>query len=569
MLVTEDNYESAVSEINRHDEIVCDTETTGLQWHKGDEVCGVCLAAGEQSYYFPYRHGEGENLPISKLEDLCTRVLRPDRPHLGFNYGFDVTMLRNEGMEIPHHYQDAQVSAHLLNENDKAPPIFLKMEHLAKKYLDPEAGDAEDELIDTIVSKFGGGRKSAKQHLWRMPASEVAPYGEQDVITTRQLRDLHAPALKTWGLESMYREICEFSEVVRKVNTTGLQLDLRRMESLRIEAVEEAKKLTKQAAKSAGYEINLNSPKQTQAWLELKSTAKEVLEILDDPRAQLLLDYRTHAKADSTYYTPYGELSTMDGILYPNLNITGTISSRMTCVAPNLQQVPKKGERYPVKQVFVARPGYKLVEIDLAQAEICVRAHYAPDTSLLRTINEGLSLHDLVAEDTGLPRPTAKALNLSAQYGIGAPTFSKRYGFTVAESRDYLSQYRKQFPKWKDAFQGYAHEAERNGYVRLFTGRPMHFASRAKCRDAFNRIMQGGVAEMMRIIMTRIAKEVPEFRMLLQVHDSVVGEVPIVGHDEILHQVKAIFEDQPWCSVPITADVEIGDSWGALETWRP
>jgi DNA polymerase-1 len=339
------------------------------------------------------------------------------------------------------------------------------------------------------------------------------------------------------------------------------------MEPLALHSQQEADKLSARAAELTGYPINLNSPKQTQAWLGIPSTKKEVLQSMGTEGAELLLEYRTHAKAGSTYYRPFSEFST-DGILYPNLNPTGTVI-RMNCIKPNLQAIPRKGERYRVKEVFVARPGYRFVELDLQQAEISVLAHYTQDPELLRALSEGINLHDMVSRAQNLPRHTAKQLNFSAQYGIGAEKFGKTYGYSTKEARGYLNAYNDQFPERYALYRRLEKIASHRGYIRLFTGRAMHFNERNQSYKALNRLIQGGVAEMMRLIMLRMDKEIPEFRQLLQVHDSIVGEVPIASCDELLREAKRIFEDQPWCSVPIKADVEVGDSWGALKEWTP
>lgn len=561
MLVKEKDYEQAKREINSHEEVVCDTETTGLQWAKGDKVCGVSILAGDKSYYFPFRHGEGGNLPEQNLQDLCKTVLRPDRPHLGFNYKFDILMLQKEGMTIPNKIGDSQLSAHLLNENEES----FKMESLMEKYIDENAGKEEKKLIDKIVERFGGGRSGAKEKMWKLPASEVAPYAEQDVISTRALRDLHKEPLKEWENDHIYEELCDYSLAIAEMTLNGLQLDIDLIQQYTGEAKKHTNNCLKRAAEMAGYEINLNSSKQCQAWLGVKSTSREHLAPMverGDERAKTLQEFRVWSKVEGTYYRPFLKFCDENGVLHPDLNLTGTII-RLSCKKPNLQAVPRGTNVYKVKNVFVARPGYTFVEADLSQAEVRVMAHYTRDQKLIEILKTGVNMHDKVSQEQDLPRDVAKRLNFSAQYGIGAKKFSETYGYTIHESRAYLEKYHAMFPGIKRFYHVAEAKAGTQGFVRLYTGRVQHFKGwKSPTHKASSRIIQGAVAEMIRIAMTRLRKEVPEAKQLLQVHDSLNFEVPIGGKQEICRKIKQVMEDQPWCSIPIFVDIKEGPSWG-------
>lgn len=568
-LVTESNYEMAVRDLNRHDDLVHDTETTGLQWARGDEVCGVGLMSGENPYYFPFRHEPGGNLPLPLLKDLCERVLRPERLQLGFNLKFDLHMMRKEGMRIPYKIRDSQISAHALNENE---PSF-KMESLAAKYLDSDAGAEEDALLDLIQERFGGSRKGAKGNLWRLHPSEVAPYACKDLLTTRDLDELHRPALADWGIESLYEGLCEYSLVLTQLEYNGLQLDKGHIDEMIIRSDAEALQCLERCQELAGYPINLASPKQLGAWLGLRSTAVGILStIADDPEhqhhehARLILDYRGWSRQNSNYYRPFLERCDSNYVIHPNLNQTGTVG-RLSCSNPNLTAIPRGSDIYNVKEVFkpLSEDDW-FVEADLSQAEIRVCCHYSKDVKLTEMVLSGVNAHDFVSKNLNVPRHTAKNINFSAQYGIGAPTFAKTYGYSLKDARDHLKAYHVLHPGIRRLYNACEAKANRDGYIRLYTGRLQHFDGvKSESYKASNRLIQTTVSEMIRVAQIRLAKEVPEARQMLPVHDSVNFSIPKKWFDEIIREVRRIMQDQPWCTIPTKVDIKRGDTWGSAK----
>jgi DNA polymerase-1 len=184
--------------------------------------------------------------------------------------------------------------------------------------------------------------------------------------------------------------------------------------------------------------------------------------------------------------------------------------------------------------------------------------HYTKDPKLMAIIEQGLNMHDVVAKEMNVPRQIAKNLNLSAQYGIGAPKFAKMYGFTVPESHRYLAGYHKTLPGMRRLAQMCDRTGQERGYLRLWTGRVRHFnCARASTHNGSNALVQGGVAEMLRIAITRITKEVPEVTPVLTVHDSILVYAHAHAWREPVRRCKEIMEDQPWCDIPIVADVKV------------
>jgi len=563
---TEDKYAEAKAYINgRTDRITMDTETDGLSVYR-NQMVGTGILSGERAFYLPFRHAEGRNLPVTLIPDMCGTILRKDRPQNGYHYGFDIKMMAKEGMEVPDNFTDGILRGHLLNENEDS----FKLENMCDKYgIGDDPCGADNRLTDLLVERFGGSRQKAKGNLWRLSGQETLDYGTQDLISTRELTEFQQPHLETWGLADIAAEVEDFQSAICLMEMRGINLDLEHMETLREVARLKADEFEARLQAAAGFPINPRSPKQLQKWFGIKSTAKDVLAAMpDNPHAQMVLDYRGWQKVEGSYYKAFAKHH-VDSILHANLRLTGTTSGRLSCSEPNLQAVPRQaGPNHPffgVKECLIAPEGYWFVELDLSQAEVRVMCHYTKDPNLTDIIVNGLNMHTVVAEKMGIDRDTAKRLNFSAQYGIGAPAFAKTYGYSVPESRRYLAGYHQTFPGMKQLYNTCDRTAKTRGYLRMFTGRVRHFNHlRAPTHKGSSNLVQGDVAEMMRIAITRIRHEVPGFEQILTVHDCTCGYVKIGDLDSIRH-AKSIMEDQPWCSIKMVADCKAGPSWSKAE----
>ena len=553
--------------------LVMDTETDGVEVRK-NQMVGIGLAAGDKAFYMPFRHKEGTNLPERLVGDVCSNILRPDREQWGYHYGFDVKMMAKEGMVPPKKIKDGMLRAYMLNENEES----FKMEAICQKYIDEGAGESEDKLVELLLERFGGSAKKAKGNLHRLPAYLVADYGTQDLISTRDLIEFQGDHLKTWKLDDLADDFENFQLAICDMEMRGCVLDLPLIHQNMEKAEPIYLGLEADLQEAAGYALNPRSFKQLQALMEVDSTSKDVLEPLAEgggPKADLarkILDYRAWYRVNGTYYSKFISLQ-HNGRLHPNLSLTRTTSTRLSCTGPNMQAIPREteeGSAYAdIKHTIVAPEGYHLYELDLAQAEICVFGHYSKDPFTLEVLESGQSMHDLVAARLNVPRAVAKGLNFSVQYGMGAEKFAEKFGWSYPDAVRYLRGYHQLRPGIKRLSRTLKNQAEADGYIRLYTGRVRHFNSkRAPPKDAMNNKIQGAVAEMLRIACTRIHQEVPRFLPILSVHDSILGYVKDGEEREVIPQAVAIMEDQPWCSVPIKTDVKRGMSWGGAVEWN-
>jgi DNA polymerase-1 len=292
----------------------------------------------------------------------------------------------------------------------------------------------------------------------------------------------------------------------------------------------------------------------------------------DHPRAiaiRKILEYRGWTKVNSTYYQPYLELHDSNGIVHPNLLLHGTVSGRLSCVHPNLQAVPRYSKVYKVKDVFVARPGYVLVSADYSQAEIRWGTHYAREENMAANLLADKDIHSAAAEELGIPRDAAKRINFGIIYGIGREALAKQLRIPAEKAAEYLQKYHGRYPGFRRLYKRAEEVATERGYIRMFTGRVRRYDPYNPTHKASSNLIQGAVAEMMRLAILRLDKllEGWDTHMLLQIHDQIIFEVPEDKLFEVLPIIREGMENfLPGFElyVPMKVDIKYGPSWGQM-----
>jgi DNA polymerase-1 len=579
--------------LSNDDAIGIDTETKGLEWWK-DSMCGISIANRTESFYLPFRHGQGPNCPLSWVDEIRER-LEP-RTCVLANGNFDWHILRRDGWlkgrRLPPLYHDVQIAAYVINENQR-----LKLEELASTYLGIVGDEAERELYGHLAALLGKKTvaRSAKGEMWRLPAHQVAPYAEADALHTRQLLDVLLPKVREEGLGGVYRNLIEYQRVLHDMEEYGLYIDQEALEREYANACHQRDTLAEKIRQDSGGRVkNPNSFPQLGAWLGTESTAKKLLKKLeaeaklhstDDedqlevaswwtvlpPRIELLRQYRQWNIAAQNYF---GKMRTRldNGVLHPQLKITGA-KVRLSCGGGfNAQAIPKSDEAEPhpayhgIKSCIIARPGRELIEVDGCQAEIVMAAHYSQDPLLLKIIGEGLSLHDVTAEKNKCDRKAAKMQNFMVPYGVGAAKYAEERGITLARGRAELEAHYRTFPKWRELNFLAINEATRTNKIRLWSGRTRHFAGiEHKRRTALNVLIQGGVTECLREATVRAWHKFPDVRLSLTVHDSNVGDIPKGSAKEIWPELRKCLSDFPWMNPCLDFDMKVGHSWASAK----
>lgn len=558
---------------------VVDTETTGLNiWGsmntEPDRIIGISIDTGNEAYYFPFRHEQGQNLPMSVMTDFFVPYLsNDDRVYGGFNYKYDMHMLKHDGVPYVSNIEDAMLAVHLLNENEST----FTLKGLADKYGIGDGSLQESELVEKILAiRPDLTPKRAKGFMKLLSPADVEPYACDDVRLTRGLLELCVPALKYWGLYDIWKEVNYYSYITNHMESRGIMLDVDLINQYMSEAGDHYMDAQARLDKEAGYPVNANSSKQVCALLGVDSSASEILEVLmesDTPQGQLaktVVECRGWKSVASRYYTPYLNSMTKEHVLHTNLNLIGTVSGRLSCNNPNLQAVARKTEVFKVKNVFRAREGYKLVSADYKQAEMRLATWYANEQNMAKLIREGQDLHSATAEMLDIPRDAAKRINFGVIYGIGAGALSKQLRIDESVARDYLKKYHGLYKGFRRLMNSCEETANENGYIRMWSGRMRHYDENNPTHKAMSNLVQGGIAEVMRTTISRLFPAIRDLGgyMVLQVHDQVMFEIPEENLDVALPLISKIMNDFPF-DPALSVDVEYGDSWGNLTGWEP
>ena len=562
-----------------------DTETTGLNpWGTRttppDRVIGISVYTGNDAYYFPYRHSAGINLPMKTMEFFRSYLNNPNRTYRGFNYKFDMHMLWHDGVPYAQNIEDGMLAVHLLNENE---PNF-RLKDISDRYhigdgslqesLLKEKVLAECSRLGIFVSLSSSSPDNWKGKMWVLPPEDIEPYACDDVRLTSGLIDLCIPALQEWGLYDMWRQVNYYSNITTDMENRGMLLDMPLIEQYQGEQTTHLAEAMANLEQLAGRPVNPNSSPQVCKLLGVKSSDAEVLEVLSGREDELgamsraVSAARGWSSVGSRYYTPYTSLCDTENTLRTSLNLMGTISGRLSSSGPNLQAVARKTDIFKVKDIFVARPGYSLVSADYSQAEMRLACYYAKEETMAEKIRNGADIHSSTAETLGIPRDAAKRINFGVIYGIGADGLSKQLHITKEKAKEFLDKYHGLYPQFRKLSRACEQKAEAEGFIRMWSGRVRRYDINNPTHKAMSNLIQGGVAEIMRVTISRLASIVRDLQafMLLQVHDQIIFEVPDNNLCVAIPLIREIMEDFVF-DPAMTVDIKVGKSWGGMTKW--
>lgn len=595
-----------------------DTETNGLDPYKGSRIWGVSLyhPATDRSFYIPVRYLNEYNVPTDYYQWVLRHIAKQPRL-VFFNAKFDLHMLYVDGMPEPLSAEDVMIAARLLNENEwlsnggKAKGAY-QLKRLARKYLGEQAVVGEETLIANAVAR-GIDPKSG---MWQMPAADVALYAMMDTEITWQLLQVYTPGLERWGQYKLYedRSMFQLKSLMRMevngmpVNVETIQEHRRglepKMAAMQAKFDDRCKKLgiRLQAPDKKGEEkrwVNLNSAPQLKSLFQLsgydvEATNKYVLRDLSEAGVQLAKDvsqYRLYSMADQMFYSPYLEFVTDEGIIHHSLNTNGTKTGRLSSDHPNFQQVPKGNEKYIVKQVFVPRPGYVMVQFDYKALEFRLATHFAEDALIREAFLIGLDPHQDTADRLGLTRSAAKTLNFALLYGMGGEMYAKRTGMPLKQAIKQVQAWHKQYPSFRRTLAKYEKLARQwrnpdgsvNGkyqFVRVQNNKVKHFNEfvaypeyEPEYRSAFNFKVQGTAAVVAEESIQKVNLALPDneiWKPVNAVHDALMGEIKIGYVNQIVPIIIKIMEDWPDFNPRLEVEAQISDTtWYDMRDYKP
>jgi DNA polymerase-1 len=571
------------------DRLTFDVETTSTDAMVA-ELVGIALTdAPGRAWYVPIA-SPTLRLPIGDVLHILRPLFRGNQPlKVAHNAKYDVTVLAEHGVETDGRLLDTMIAAWLV---DPAGAVGLK--NLAWQRL----GVAMTEIGELI----GRGRKQITMD--RVPLEQVLSYACADVDMTTRLLDGLMADLRARGQEALFTEVeMPLVAVLTAMERAGIRLDRGVLDQMSQDLDARLQRIEEEIFELVGYRFNVNSTQQLSDALFGKlalptagmrknqsgyySTAADVLESLrgKHPVVDLILEQRQLTKLKSTYVDALPQLvNPKTGRLHTSFNQTGTVTGRISSSNPNLQNIPIRTETgREVRRAFVADPGWRLVAADYSQIELRVMAHVSQDPGLLGAFERDEDIHaSTAAAVLGIPltevtkdqRRIAKSVNFGLSYGQGAFGLAQQTGMSQADAGRFIQAYFEKYPGVQRYIEETKRQAAEQGYVQTLLGRRRYFPGLARLRgperaraerEAINMPIQGTAADIIKIAMIRLHAALQErslrARMLLQVHDELVLEVPEEEVSPVVPLVREIMGGAMSLSVPLKVDVEIGNNW--------
>jgi len=604
-LLIQDEKELArfVEKIKNTGVCAIDTETTGLNPFK-DKIVGFSLAYEEgKACYVPLNHGKRVecndlfDAPKDNVKQISAetakKYLKPlleDTTILkiGHNIKFDMHFLKQIAGE------DTKVFPY-----DDTAVISYDLDSL-------EHGHGLDELADIVLNyqtiKYEDVCGTGKN---KISFDEVAPdkavlYAAEDADITLRLYHKLKPRLLPEKKLALYEDMDRpLVSILQKMEESGVLVDAQTLTKLDMDFDEQMKRLEKEIYALAGEEFNLASPKQIGEILFVKmgikgkktrsgafQTGADILEDLaeDYELPKKILEWRGFQKLKSTYTSALLEDRDKNGRVHTNFAQTVVNTGRLASSNPNLQNIPIRTEEgQKIRRAFVAKAGHKIISADYSQVELRLLAAVADVKALKEAFAKGVDIHALTAsrvfhipleEVDSSRRRDAKAINFGIVYGISQYGLARQLGITPEEAKSYIDSYFAVMPEIKKYMADTIAFAHANGYVTTPFGRKcfisgindtngkiVSFAERA----AINAPIQGGASDIIKRAMIKtdylLKKQKLRTKMILQVHDELIFEVPEEEVDEVQKLVKSAMESVVQFDVPFIAEVGVGDNW--------
>lgn len=565
--------------LNKAEKVSFDLETNSLDPIKAD-IYGIAMSTKAfEGYYLDISRikNEEKNKVIKKLLNALE-----SKKIIGQNLKYDISVLKSNGYNLGDIYFDTMIGAYLLNPDSRK----FNMDDLAKKYLNYET-IKYDELIGTKL--FASDIKDLDQ-------KDVVKYAGEDADITFRLYQKLSKQIENKEMVKILHDIeMPIVPILSEMENNGVFFDKDELKKLEDEFQKKIDKAYEEMINIADYEFNPNSPKQVGELLYDKlglegkkktksgnySTDAESLEFLRDkhPIAEKLLEYRKYQKLQSTYVQAIPKLiNDKTGRIHTSFNQTGTSTGRLSSSEPNLQNIPirdEEGERIR-RTVRAQKDGWTLISADYSQIELRVLAHLTKDETLVKAYNENKDIHAITASQifgvdlddvTTDMRRIGKMVNFSLVYGASPYGLSQKLNISFKEAKQFIDRYFKLYKKVQENQENAIKIAKEKGYVETLYGRKRYVknirtGSHDIKRIAINTPIQGTAADIMKFAMIKVYNKLPDYaKMILQIHDEIVLEIPEDKTEEIKKILIENMENAVKLDVPLKADVAIGKYW--------
>jgi DNA polymerase-1 len=582
------------AKLAQQSQIAIDIETTH-HWPRWAELVGIAVACCEgEAYYIPLRAPAGEpTLDQKTVLDVLRPVLEnPSIEKVGQNLKYEIVVLRSAGVNLAGPRFDALVASYLVDAGQRRHGL----DELSKRYLNHD--------VIKISELIGTGKK--QKRLDEVPLEQITRYAAEDADVPLRLRPILERLLEKDQLSELYDSLeAPLIDVLADLEYTGIRIDQPCLAQLSEQFSTSLRELEMEIYRLAGREFNIASPKQLQEVLfrELKlptrkrtstsgpSTDAAVLEDLamHHELPAKILEFRQYAKLKGTYVDALPQLiHPQTGRVHTSFNQDVAATGRLSSSDPNLQNIPIRTEQgRAIRSAFLPEPGWKLLAADYSQIELRILAHFSGDEALRGAFARDEDIHTRVASEvysvppeavTSEMRRKAKAVNFGIVYGQSPFGLAKQLRIDPDEAAEFIEAYYARYRGVEDFLARTLAECAANGYVSTIMGRRRAIhgvrpgARRQRNlpeRTAVNTVIQGSAADLIKRAMIAVHRRLNHerfvARMLLQIHDELLFEVP---PDEVRRLAEMVEHEMSTClplAVPIKVDVAVGDNWAQVE----
>jgi DNA polymerase-1 len=606
---TENKLKELINVLQKHIDpakpVAWDTETSSLEPHQA-KLVGIGCCWGEQFTdiaYIPIGHTEGKQLKLEKVLSTLRPILESsDYPKAFQNTKFDRLVLQYQGIKLAGVVFDTMLASYVIN-----PESSHNLTDLSERYL---SGIVAKSYKDLAIPK---GKSIAD-----LDIANVAEYcGLDSYATYKLVAQLKVKLNQFSDLEKLLIEVEQPLEpVLANMEITGIRIDVEYLRKFSQQLAQDLERIEEKTYQAAGENFNLASPKQLSEILFDKlgldrkktkktktgySTNQAILEKLkgEHPVIDYILEYRTLAKLKSTYVDALPALvRPQTQRVHTDFNQTNTATGRLSSSNPNLQNIPIRTEfSRQIRQAFIPEDNWLLVTADYSQIELRILAHLSQEPVLVEAYRQSQDVHTVTAqllfdkkEINAEERRLGKIINFGVIYGMGAQRFSRESGFSIEIGKEFINKYRQRYSQVFAYLEGVKKEAITQGFVTTILGRRRYFnfvsnnlnklrgrnpaeidldslnygySDAQLLRAAANSPIQGSSADIIKIAMVRLQQILQKYqaRLLLQVHDELVLEIPTNEWEELRSLIKSTMENAVELSVPLVVEVNAGKNW--------
>lgn len=601
MIPNQENMDRAIRMIKQAPQLVYDVETSGLDWKRNFPIGYVIGCEPNDVMYFPVRHGGGGNLFGSRVPSSADEAYQPhpfeerlarafaeratqqNLITIGHNIKFDAHASANVGIMLGRNLADTQVNEALLDEYSRS----FSLDAVAQKYRVP--AKKGEQLYEYLGAKFGcPPTRAAMEHYWKLPGDDplAVEYAIGDGDTTLQLFNLQLQDIHEQELDTIYRLESHLIWTLFRMERRGIAVDLEYLERTKEEVLQKVADARERLPEG----FNPRSPIQMKNWVTAAgrtdwpttpagnpSFPEKWLKTFDEGRD--VVTVRKWTNLINTFINPLIETHVFEGRVHANINQLktddfGTVSGRLSCSAPNLQQIPKHDKDIAklFRRAFVADPGYIFMERDYSQCEPRLFGHYSEEPAILEGYNADppRDMHQVTADLLEVERdPTAKRMNMGILTGMYPKAFAGHMGWSIDQATQAWNQWYSMFPAIRD-FQDLAKRVIKDrGYVKTILGRRCRLEKPQFAYRAVSKIIQGGNADILKYFMLELdlmCESSGEVDLLMTVHDAFEWQAKDTKEgrqlsDEMDARMTQVQQEPFNLAVPFKIDKGEGANW--------